>query len=206
VSIAEGRTLPIEGNDKETLIRREADWYYKPSNSRYRRYFTIAKGAMIGGAGIDESNSSEHFTLYPKDPFKSAKLLRKRLMKEYGVKELTVIITDSISHMMRRGAVGFALSWDGIDPLKDYRGTQDIFGRTIRVEMGNVIDGLAAAAGFEMGDGSEKTHGVGIRGETNVSFKNRSPRNKDQLILAPDDDVFAPLFWRKGWKKGRGGR
>lgn len=206
VSIAEGRTLPIEGNDKEKLMRKEADWYFVADKSRYRRNFTIAKGLMVGAAGIDESNSSEHFTLYPKDPFKSARALRARLTKEYGLKKLAVIITDSSSLLMHRGAMGFALAWDGIDPLKDYRGKLDIFGRPFKVEMANVVDALAAAAVLTMGEGSEQTPVAVISGVTNVSFKNRSPRNEDQLIVEPKDDLFAPLIWRKGWKKGGQGK
>ena len=207
VSIAEGRTVPIEGNDKEKLMKREAQWYYKASkSSKYRRYFTIAGGAMIGSAGIDESNGGGYFILYPKDAFKSARALRARLRKEYKIKELGVVITDSTSLPMRRGAIGFALSWDGIDPLKDYKGTPDIFGRLIRVEMANIVDGLAVTAVLAMGEGSEQTPIAVISDAKNISFKNRSKADKEQLIVAPDDDVFAPLIWRKGWKKGGGGK
>jgi F420-0:gamma-glutamyl ligase len=206
VSIAEGATIPIEGNDKETLMKKEADWYFiAPKTSRWRRYFTIARGTMAGSAGIDESNGSEHFILYPKDVFKSARILRARLMKEYGITKLGLIITDSTSLVMRRGAIGFALSWDGIDPLKDYRGKPDIFGRLIRVEMANIIDSLAVTAVLAMGEGSEQTPVAVISGATMVDFRNRR-KNEDQLIVAPEDDVFAPLMWRKGWKKGGGGK
>ncbi len=216
VSIAEGRTVAMEVPaiqtekteqehlaKKQTLMKQEADWYYKaPKSSRYRRYFTIAKGAMIGSAGIDESNGSNHWILYPKDPFKSAQKLRAWLMKEYGIKELAVVITDSTSLPLRRGAIGFALSWDGLDPLKDYKGTEDIFGRKIRVEVANIVDALATAAVLAMGEGAEQTPIAVIRGATNVVMKNRSKSHAEQLIVEPADDVFAPLFWRKGWKRG----
>ncbi len=206
VSIGEGQSVPVEGIDKEKLIMAEADWYMKaPKSSRYRRRFTISRGTMAGSAGIDESNASGHYILYPKDPFKSAKKIRTWLMKEYGIKELAVIITDSTSLVMRRGAIGFALSWDGIDPLRDYRGTKDIFGREIRVEMANLIDALASAAVLEMGEGSEQTPIAVISGSKNISFKNRS-KGRDQLLVQPEDDVFAPFFWSKKWKKGGGGK
>ncbi len=205
VSIDEGRTLPMEGTDKEELVRSESDWYWKAPNSRYRRIFTIAKGFMIGSAGIDESNGAEHYILYPVDPFKSAKRLRTQLMKKFGLTSLAVIITDSSSNPLRRGAIGIALSWDGIDPLRDYRGTTDIFGRTITIEMANLIDSLAAAAVLEMGEGDEQTPVAVIRGAKNISLKNR-PANKDQLIVEPEDDIFAPLFWNGKWKKGGEGK
>ncbi|MDB5237109.1 MAG: putative folate metabolism gamma-glutamate ligase [Parcubacteria group bacterium] len=209
VSIEEGRTIPInEVPDKEILIQRESDLYLKaPKASRYRRRYTMTKGAMAGSAGIDESNANGHYVLYPLDPFKSAKDLRVWLMKEFDLKEVAVIITDSMSMPLRRGAIGFALSWDGIDPLRDYRGTPDIFGRLIRVEMANLIDSFAAAAVLEMGEGNECMPVAIIRGAKNISMKNRSSRNGAQLIVDPKDDVFTPFFFHKDfkWKKGGGG-
>ncbi len=173
---------------KEQLVRSESDWYWNaPVSSRYRRIFTIAKGILIGSAGIDESNGADHYILYPVDPFKSAKQLRTQLMKKFGLSSLGVIITDSSSNPLRRGAIGVALSWDGVDPLRDYRGTTDIFGRTIMIEMG---------------EGNEQTPIAVIRGAKNIFLKNR-PKSKDQLMVEPEDDLFAPLIWDADWKKGR---
>lgn len=210
VSIDEGRTIPTaEITDKEKLIEQESDFYLKaPASSKHRKRFTFAKGGMAGSAGIDESNGNEHFVLYPKDPFASAKKIRAWLMKEYELQDLAVIITDSTSLPLRRGAIGFALSWDGIDPLRDYRGTPDIFGRIIKVETANLIDALAATAVLEMGEGSECVPVAIIRDAKNIVRKNRSPRNGTQLIVDPKDDVFAPFFFHKEfkWKKGKGNR
>jgi coenzyme F420-0:L-glutamate ligase len=215
VSIHEGRTVRIDHSLseeeqqalKEKLKVQETDWYLDIPDSRYRRFFTIARGLMIGGAGIDESNSGGYYTLLPIDSFKSAQGLRKHLMKKYGVKKLALIITDSTSMMLHRGAVGTAIGWDGIDPIRDYRGTEDLFGRTIRIEMANIIDGLAAAAVVEMGEGNEQTPVVVIRGAKNISYKNRSKNNPDQIQVEPHDDLFAPFFWEgKRWNKGSGGK
>ncbi len=207
VSIDEGNTLLLEAeNDKGALVQKEADWYLRaPKSSKYRQFFTITKGTMAGSAGIDESNGSGHYIFYPKDPFKSARKIRAWLMKEYKIKTLGVIITDSTSIPLRRGAIGFALSWDGFDPLRDYRGHLDIFGRSIRTEMADLVDGLAAAAVFEMGEGNECTPIAVIRNARNIVFKNRSKTNPAQLIVSPEDDIFAPLFFNKifKWKKNR---
>ncbi|MBU0750020.1 coenzyme F420-0:L-glutamate ligase [Patescibacteria group bacterium] len=201
VSIHEGQCIPTDDIEKDTLVQKEADWIFCAPASRWRRVFTISKGALVGSAGIDESNGSDHYILFPTDPFKSAKKLRKEFQKIFGIQELGLIITDSTSIPMRRGAIGFALAWDGIDPLRDYRGTNDIFGRTIKVEMANLIDSLAAAAVLEMGEGNEQTPVAVLRDCKNISFTNRS-RSKDQLLVEPEDDLFAPLIWRKGWKRG----
>lgn len=202
ISIGEGRTIPLDSIDKEKLVKREADWYFvAPKTSRYRHLFTLAKGYMAGSSGIDESNGNEHYVLYPEDPFRSARQIRSWLRKTYNVDKLAVIITDSASLPLRRGAIGFALAWDGIDPLRDYRGTEDLFGREIRVEMANLIDSFAAAAVLEMGEGNEQVPLAVIRGAKNISYKNRNSK-REPLIVPPEDDLFAPLFWRKGWKRG----
>ena len=59
---------------------------------------------------------------------------------------------------------------------------------------------LAASAVLEMGEGNECVPVVVISGAKNVVFRNRSKKS-DQLIVQPEDDIFAPLFWRKGWRK-----
>lgn len=200
VSIGEGRTLPIDGVDKERLIEQESDRYLRaPKSSRWRKRFTIAKGAMAGSAGIDESNGNGHYILYPEDPFRSAKRLRMFLAKTYKVSSLGVLITDSTSIPLRRGAVGFALAWDGIDPLRDYRGTKDLFGRAFKLEMMNVIDSLGAAAGLAMGEGSERTPVAILRDIPGITLRNRS-KAKEQLIVDLEDDVFAPFFTHPSFK------
>lgn len=205
VAIGEGACVLMDGIDKKVLIKRQADWYRTVRNSRHVPLFTIARGAIVGAAGIDESNGNKHYILYPRDVFKSARSLRSWLSKQYGVKKLAVIITDSKSDFLRRGATGFALAWDGIDPLRDYRGTKDLFGRRINFETANLIDALAAAANLHMGETKERTPLVVIRDAPNVVFKNR-PSNLDQLLVEPDDDVFAPILFRPRWKKGGGGK
>jgi len=207
VSIGEGACVRMDSIDKKALIAQEADWHRLVLRARHKHLFTIARGALVGAAGIDESNGNEHYVLYPEDPFASAKRLRSWLCKEYGVKKLAVIITDSKSDFLRRGATGFALAWDGIDPLRDYRGTADLFGRVIRFEMANLIDSLAAAANLHMGETTERTPLVVIRDAPNIVFKNRSTKvADDQLYVSPEDDLFAPILFRPRWKKGGGGK
>ncbi len=200
VSIGEGATVAIEGVDKRSLVKKHTDWYFEVPSNIHRTIFTLNKGAIVGSAGIDESNGNDHFILYPEKPFESARSIRKALMKHYGIKKLGLIITDSMSVPLRRGAIGFALSWDGFQPLNDYRKKEDLFGRRFKMELANVVDGLSAGAVAVMGEGSESTPLVVIRG-ANVTFGNK--KQKDSLIVAPEDDIFAPLFFTKrNWKKG----
>lgn len=198
VSIDEGETLPEDSMEKFELVKQYADSYYLAPDNVHRTIFTISKGIMVGSAGIDLSNGNGYYILYPTDPFKSAKKIRRKLMKHFSLKELGVIITDSVSLPLRRGAIGVALSWDGFDPLRDYRNTKDLFGRPFKMELANMVDGLAAGAVSVMGEGKESTPVVVISGST-VHFGKR--RTKDSLMVAPEDDIFAPLLFKKGWKK-----
>jgi len=196
VSISEGSVLPIEGTDKEDLIRSEADWYLdSPTFSHWRKKFTIKSGAFVGSAGVDESNGNGYYVLYPRAPFKTAQQLRAYFRRRDNLKKLGIIITDSTSMPLRRGALGFALAWYGIDPLRDYRGRPDIFDRPMRIELANLVDALAAACVFVMGEGAEQTPVAIVRNAPGVKFKERS-KQLDQLILSPDNDLFAPLFFK----------
>jgi dihydrofolate synthase / folylpolyglutamate synthase len=201
VSIGEGACVPMSTIDKKELTVHEADQYLYLPRARHKKFFTIARGVLTGSSGIDESNGDGHYVLYPKDPFKSARRLRSWLRHAHKIKNVAVIITDSRSDMLRRGAINFALAWDGIDPLRDYRGEKDLFGRPIQTEMSNIIDALAATAGLYMGEVSEQTPLVVLRDVPNLVFKNRSAR-LDQLVVEPEDDLFAPLMFRRPWRRG----
>lgn len=201
VAIQEGCALPIEGTDKLELIKKEADWFYKPKKSKYRKNFTIVRGLLVSSSGIDQSNGNGYFTYYPKDPQKSAARIRTWLMREYKLKKLGLIITDSMSIPLRRGAIGTALAYAGFAPLKDYRGTKDLFGRAFTSEVANIADGLAATAVLAMGEGGEGTPLVVIRGAKSVSF-GAYGKNKEPLVVSLDNDVFAPFLNNGKWKKG----
>jgi coenzyme F420-0:L-glutamate ligase len=205
VSIAEGRCVPAESTTKEKLIQQEAELVFAPKElSKWGYQFTITHGALVGSAGIDQSNGNGYFVLWPKDPMKSARVLRAALMKQYGVKKLGVVITDSTSRPLRRGASGFALAWAGFNPLYDYRGTSDIFGRRMKVEQANVADGLAAAAVLAMGEGNEQTPIAILRGVPKTIWEAKPPKKSEAPYVVPmKDDLFAPFLKSVKWKKGK---
>lgn len=198
ISIDEGNCVLMATARKEELMKQESDSYLSTPKSPYRKLFTIARGLLVGSAGIDESNGDGHFILYPKDPMASARRLRTWLCRTYRVKQLGVIITDSSSVPLRRGTIGFALGWAGFAPLKDYRGETDLFGRSFVFEVANMADMLASAAVAAMGEGSERTPVAVIR-DARVSFTTRAA--KEDLVVTPDDDLFAPLLQPAKWKK-----
>lgn len=203
VSIDEGRCVPIPA-DKLALARREASVFVEVEHSpRWLSLFTITKGVLIRNAGIDESNGNNHYILWPRNPQRSAKRLRIQLMKHYKISRVAVIITDSISTPLRRGAVGFALAWAGFKPLYDYRGEKDIFGRIIQVEQANMADALAAAAVLTMGEGSEQTPIARIENLPEKIWRRRRTKRKwSEFIVPLRDDLFEPFLGKLPWKKG----
>lgn len=159
VAIEEGQCLAIEGAPpKDELIMSHADYVlgreHVPGNWVMH---TLTDGILIPSAGIDESNANGHYIFWPQNSKASAKRIGQFLRQQSGIEDLGVVITDSHSVPLRRGVVGIALSHWGFEPLADYRGKTDIFGRELKISQANLPDGLAAAAVLAMGEGDEQT-------------------------------------------------
>jgi coenzyme F420-0:L-glutamate ligase/coenzyme F420-1:gamma-L-glutamate ligase len=119
-----------------------------------------AEGIWIvaANAGMDQSNVPDGTALgWPKDSAASA----KRLRDELGC---AVIITDSCCTPLRAGITAYALACAGIEPVRDERGTPDLFGKPLRITRDNVVDELSAAANFLMGNAAQATPAAIVRG------------------------------------------
>lgn len=188
VSLAEGRT--VSATDKKTkvrLIRSESEFALR---TKYV-WLTIKDGTVMASAGIDESNADDKLILLPKDCFKTTRVLRTQLQKRYGVKKLGVLITDSRTLPLRAGVVGVALGYAGFRGIRNYRGTQDLFGRKFKFSRTDVADGLATAAVLTMGEGSERQP-IALVTEPPVEFCDRI--NRKELHINIRDDMYRPLF------------
>ncbi len=124
-------------------------------------------GFVMANAGVDQSNVDNDGTgkvlLLPLDPDASAAALKARLDREFGV-DLAVIINDSFGRPWRMGVVGVALGAAGFPVLRNMIGTEDLFGRKLRVTEIAVADEIAAAASLLMGQGAEGLPAVHLRG------------------------------------------
>jgi dihydrofolate synthase / folylpolyglutamate synthase len=190
VSIAEGNCLPIDSIDKRKLVQQEADLLIP--RSYWSSPLTVKHNAFIGTAGIDESNANGHYVLLPKDPFESAKKIQQYLKQRFNLSEVGVFITDSHSIPMRRGALGISIGYAGFLPTINYVGKPDLFGREMKIEVGNVVDALAAGAGVVMGETDECQPVVVIRGVTTVTFSDEDTR--DYFMVPFKDDTFRVLY------------
>ncbi|MBI4363785.1 MAG: coenzyme F420-0:L-glutamate ligase [Candidatus Doudnabacteria bacterium] len=205
VSIWEGRCIPRNSIEKQKLIEQEADkflvWSY-PKHTRATH--TLKNNLLIRSAGIDESNAHGFYILWPINAYKSARKIYDWIRKEYGAKNFGVIIVDSHSIPLRRGTFGISLGYFGFNPIYDYRGQKDLFGKRFRFTQANIVDGLAAAAKLAMGEGAEKTPLCLITKLDFVQFANKAfkPRKRYSSLEVPlSEDIFFPLIKNLPWKK-----
>lgn len=209
VSICEHRVVKIEeGVDEKELILAEADYYLPAELSKYNITISIKNNLLIPTAGIDESNGDGYYILWPKNPQRSANLIRQHLRNKFKLKKLGVIITDSKTTPLRWGTTGTGIGYSGFDPLNNYIGTPDVFGRHLKVTKANILDGLAAASVVVMGEGDERIPIVVIDDIPFVRFVDNDPTDKElgNLEISIDDDLYAPLIKNANWHKGGGGK
>ena len=194
VSLHQGRAVPIDQvSDKDQLIIDQAESYL-PRQLVPHNYavLTIHNHLIAPSAGIDESNAQEYYILLPDDPGQLARDWHRQLIRHYNLQQLGLIITDSRSMPLRYGVVGVGLAFAGFQPLRDYRGQPDLFGRPMKISQANIVDSLAAAAVYAMGECAEQTPIAIIRGVAGVQFTDRDCA--DQLWLNAEDDIYQPLY------------
>lgn len=108
-------------------------------------------GLICANAGVDESNVQEGYaTLLPKNSDESAQNIRNNI-KEKTNKKVAVIISDTFGRPFRMGQTNCAIGISGLNPLLDYEGTKDTFGRILRVTEIAIADELSCAAELVMG-------------------------------------------------------
>ncbi|MBI5458013.1 coenzyme F420-0:L-glutamate ligase [Candidatus Kaiserbacteria bacterium] len=188
VALAEDAVVQINTpRAKEAIIRAESDWQLHAKHGK----LTLKDGLLMWNAGIDESNAKGNVILLPRDSFRSAQKLFFKLKQLYKVKLMGVVITDSRIMPLRAGVVGVALGYAGFKGLRDYRGKKDVFGRKLKFTQTDVADSLATAAILVMGEGKEQRPLCVIEGAP-VEF--RGEINRRELVIAPEDDMYRPLF------------
>ena len=136
--------------------------------------------------GVDRSNvgKNDSVVLLPVDPDKSAKMIRQRIMELTGV-DVGVIISDTFGRAWRNGQVNVAIGVDGLNPMVDYRGSQDMFGNQLSVTQIAIADELASAAELVMRK-SDRIPVAIIRGVEYV----KGPGSIKSLIRPREEDLF----------------
>jgi coenzyme F420-0:L-glutamate ligase/coenzyme F420-1:gamma-L-glutamate ligase len=149
-------------------------------------------GFVCANAGIDHSNvagagnsTEEWVLLLPAEPDHSAETIRKEIVSKTG-KQIGILIIDSHGRAWRNGTVGVAIGIAGLPGLQDLRGQADLFGFTLRITQVGVADELAAAASLVMGQATEGTPIIHVRG---FPYALREGSLKE-LIRSKEQDLF----------------
>ena len=187
---AEARTLATEVDKDPRLV--EVILSESVRVVRARRGVLIVEhrlGFIMANAGVDQSNvapadGSPRALLLPKDPDRSAEMLRRGLAAT-GI-DLAVLINDSFGRPWRQGTVGVAIGVAGLPALVDLRGRPDLFGRTLEVSVIGFADEIAATASLLMGQADEALPAVLIRG-----LRWSAPQSTAaSLVRSANEDLF----------------
>ena len=200
VSKNEGRMLSLSSVNPSLLANGIASSYGKDPRlielilSESERIVRMENGIIIvktkhgfvcANAGIDESNVQDGYaTLLPKDPDKSAILLKERIEQKTG-KNISVIISDTFGRPFRLGQTDVAIGIAGLEPILDYNGKPDTFGKIMQVTAIAVADEICSASELVMGK-VEKCPIVIVR---NYSY-NFSNAKIQELLRSEHDDLF----------------
>lgn len=194
LAIHQGRCVKMDPSvDKDALITREADAFIPRKKTRGASVvLTIKNSTLIPSSGIDESNGNGYYILWPKNVNRLLKEIRAYLMRKHRVRNLGLIATDSHTIPLRYGVVGISMGFYGLEPLLDYRGKKDIFSRKLVMTRADVVDSLAAMGVLLMGESSERSPLLLVRGANFVRFTNRPTWRK--LAIPKHIDLYAPLL------------
>jgi len=200
VSKNEGRMLSLSSVNPSLLANGIASSYGKDPRlielilSESERIVRMENGIIIvktkhgfvcANAGIDESNVQDGYaTLLPEDPDKSASLLKERIEQKTG-KNISVIISDTFGRPFRLGQTDIAIGIAGLEPILDYNGKPDTFGKIMRVTAIAVADEICSASELVMGK-VEKCP-IAIVRNYNYNFSNAKIQ---KLLRSEHDDLF----------------
>jgi coenzyme F420-0:L-glutamate ligase/coenzyme F420-1:gamma-L-glutamate ligase len=143
-------------------------------------------GFVCANAGVDQSNvEGDMAVLLPAAPDESASRIQDAVMEKTG-KEIAVIITDTFGRTFRNGQTNVAIGIAGINPIKSYIGTYDMYGRKLRVTEIAVADEIASAAELVMG----KAEGTPVAIVRGYIFEKVSKTSVKSLLRAKERDLF----------------
>ena len=140
-------------------------------------------------AGIDQSNIPQKNNLallLPKDPSKSAKKLGISLSKALN-KNISIIISDSMTRPYRSGVINFALASYNLPSLLDLKGKKDLYGNKLKATEVAIADELSSASGLLMGQTDEKKPVILIKGLNKSCYE---VNDAFDLIVNENEDLY----------------
>ena len=200
VSKNDGRILSLSSVNPSLLANGIASSYGKDPRlvelilSESKRIVRMENGIIIvetkhgfvcANAGIDESNVQDGYaTLLPDNPDQSANLLKGKIEQKTG-KNIAVIISDTFGRPFRLGQTNVAIGIAGLEPVLDYNGKPDTFGKIMQVTAIAIPDEICSASELVMG----KVEKCPIAIVRNYNF-NLSDAKIQKLLRSEHDDLF----------------
>ena len=152
---------------------------------------TYAGKVLTANAGLDRKNIGVgRVSLPPYLLTGISKEIHDYLKEGLGVR-LGIIITDSVVYPLRMGTRLYAVDVYGFEPVRDYRGEEDIYGRNIVFTRLNLADEISSAAHLVMGEGREKIPAALIKG-LDVKLLDEEVTNK--LRIPPSECLYRELY------------
>ncbi len=145
-------------------------------------------GFVCANAGVDQSNVAGDRIVapLPKNPDRTARLIRRRIKKLTG-NDVAVIISDTHGRPFRMGEINVAIGVAGMLPIRDRRGETDLFGYVLRIKQTAIADELASAAELVIGEASEGIPAAIIRG---YRYPGSEKGRAKMLIRSRREDLF----------------
>ncbi len=145
-------------------------------------------GFVCANAGVDKSNvpGEQTVALLPKDPDRSARVIRRGIKKLTG-RDVAVIVSDTHGRPLREGEINIAIGVAGIKPIRPRIGETDLFGYMLRVKQTAIADELSSAAELVIGQTNEGIPAAIIRG---YPYPKSEEAKAKELIRAREKDLF----------------
>ncbi|MBO4643546.1 MAG: coenzyme F420-0:L-glutamate ligase [Alphaproteobacteria bacterium] len=193
LGIHQGRCVRCDQTDKTELIKREADRFLSYKHpSGFNVNLTVTDNVLIPAAGIDASNADGYYIMWPENTDGLCAEIRSFLCEKNNIKDLGIVATDSHTTPLRYGVTGISVGLAGVEPLKDFRGQKDLFGRKLELTQVNQIDALASMAVLLMGESDECTPIVLLRDWDKIVFNEKASMR--DFKISPEEDLYTPLL------------
>jgi len=153
---------------------------------------TLKDNILTANAGMDNKNAPlGSVVLWPENLPQWLKDFRNEIGFKTG-RRVAVVAVDSGLIPLRIGTIGVALAVAGFNPIREWRGKQDLYGRTIVITRHAVADDLASAAHLLMGEASEITPVVLIR-DAPVDFDDKV-HGSAEMMMPFKECIFMNTF------------
>lgn len=204
LAYSQGRLVDLETRNKsetlnskfKELIREEADVVLDEGDHASRQasmVITMKNKILIPNAGIDNSNVPKgKVVLWPERPFDFAWQIRDSLMKQFKLKKLGVVISDSHCQPLRMGTSGIAIGWAGFYGVQDERGVKDLYRQPMKYTQIAVADNLASAANLEMGETNASIPFVIVR-DFKAKFTDKE-FTEDDYFISPKECIYKNFY------------